>query len=304
MPRVIFDTDIGTDVDDLLALACLLGDPGILLHGVTTVYGDVELRARMAQKLLQLCGVEGVPISTGIRAPLLGLDPIFWLGWEGSGLLQPDDLHRLPPFASTSAVDWLIEQVTAFPDELTVLAVGPLTNIAAAITVDPTFGAKVGRLVIMGGTIDARPYAGEITEHNIRCDPEAAHVVFRSGAPIELVPLDVTLKTVIRQSDVDRIKAIGTPYHAAVAGQVERFPLFAKRGYQTYLHDPLAALAVTEPGHFEWHELSVQIELRGQHTRAMTVALPPTNDRPANARVAMHVDASAAEHAILSRLLS
>jgi len=304
MPRVIFDTDIGTDVDDLLALACLLGDPGIVLHGVTTVYGDVELRARMAQKLIQLRGVEGVPVCTGLRAPLLGLDPIFWLGWEGSGLLQPDDVHSLPPFTSASAVGWLIEQVSALPGEITILAVGPLTNIAAAITVDPTFAAKIGRLVIMGGNIDARPFAGGITEHNIRCDPEAAHVVLRSGAPIELVPLDVTLKTVIRQQDVDRIKAIGTPYHAAVADQVERYPLFAKRGYQTYLHDPLAALAVSEPGHFEWHELSVHVELRGEHTRAMTVGLPPTADCPPNARVALHVNAAAAEHAILSRLLS
>ena len=304
MPRVIFDTDIGTDVDDLLALACLLGDPGVVLHGVTTVYGDVELRARMVQTLLRLRGVGGVPVCTGLRAPLLGRDPIFWLGWEGSGLLHPDDTHTLPPFASTSAVDWLIELVTAFPGEVTVLAVGPLTNVAAAITVDPAFAAKLGRLVIMGGNVDARPFAGEITEHNIRCDPEAAHVVFRSGAPIELVPLDVTLKTVIRQADVDRIKAVGTPYHAAIADQVERFPLFAKRGFQTYLHDPLAALAVTEPDHVDWHELSVQIELRGDYTRAMTVALPPTDKRPANARVAIRVDASAAEQAILSRLLA
>jgi purine nucleosidase len=304
VPRVIFDTDIGTDVDDLLALACLLGDPDIDLHGVTTVYGDIDLRARMAQKLLQLRGVEGVPVCTGLRTPLLGLDPIFWLGWEGSGLLQPDDVHSLPPFASTSAVDWLIDQVTAHPGEITLLAVGPLTNVAAAMTVDPTFAAKVGRLVIMGGNIDARPFAGGITEHNIRCDPEAAHVVFSSGAPIELVPLDVTLKTVIRQAEVDRIKAIGTSYHAAVADQVERYPFFTKRGYQTYLHDPLAALAVTEPGHFEWQVLAIRIELRGDHTRAMTVGLPATDDRPPNARVAMHVDADAAEHAILTRLLA
>jgi purine nucleosidase len=302
MPRVIFDTDIGTDVDDILALACLVSDPNVVIHGVTTVYGDVDLRARMVQKLLQLRGVEGVPVCTGLRTPLLGLDPIFWLGHEGIGLLQPDD--TLPPPTSAFAVDWLIDQVAALPGELTVLAVGPLTNIAAAMTTDPTFAANIGQLVIMGGNIDARPFAGEITEHNIRCDPEAAHVVFRSGAPITLLPLDVTLKTVIRQAHVDDIKAIGTPYHAALADQIERFPLYAERGHTTFLHDPLAALALSEPGHFDWQDLTIQVELRGAHTRAMTVGLPPKDDRQPTARVALDVDADAAERAILSRLTS
>ncbi len=133
--RVIFDTDIGTDVDDILALAFLLGSPEIQLDGVTTVYGDVALRARMVQKLLRLRGVGGIPVHTGVGQPLLGLDPVYWPGHEGVGLLDDDD--DLPAPNERHAVDFLIEHVMANPGEMTLLAVGPLTNVATAIIREP-----------------------------------------------------------------------------------------------------------------------------------------------------------------------
>ena len=108
----------------------------------------------------------------------------------------------------------------------------------------------------MGGKIGINQTGWGAGEHNIKCDPEAAHVVFASGAPIELVPLDVTLRAVIRQDGVDALQAMGTPYHAALADQVARYPGFVARGGSTFLHDPLAAMALVRPDLLTWTPLS------------------------------------------------
>ncbi len=94
--RIIFDTDMGTDVDDCLALALILSSPELQLEGVTCVYGDVDLRARMTLKLLRLQGHPQVPVTVGARKPLLNLRPVFWPGHEGKGLLSPDDGALVP----------------------------------------------------------------------------------------------------------------------------------------------------------------------------------------------------------------
>ncbi len=298
--RVIFDTDIGTDVDDILALAFLLGSSEITLEGVTTVYGDVELRARMVQKLFQLRGIDGIPVHTGVGQPLLGLDPVYWPGHEGVGLLDEND--GLPAASDTHAVDFLIEHVLANPGQMELLAVGPLTNVATAVIREPRFATSLKRLVIMGGRIDVSDTTSGPAEHNITCDPEAAHVVFTSGAPIELVPLDVTLRAHIRQPGVDALRKRGTPYHKALAGQVAHYPGFVSRGGSTFLHDPLAAMAIVSPELLGWTPYHLGVELRGTLTRAMTVARLPDDRHPTTARVAMELDVAACETLIAARI--
>jgi purine nucleosidase len=298
--RVIFDTDIGTDVDDILALAFLLGSPEITLEGVTTVYGDVGLRARMVLKLLQLRGVNGIPVHTGVGQPLLGLDPVYWPGHEGVGLLSDDD--ALPEPGATHAVDFLIAHVMANPGQITLLAVGPLTNVATAMVREPRLAESLKRLVIMGGRIDIASTTEGPGEHNIKCDPEAAHVVFRSGAPIELVPLDVTLRAVVRQPGVNALRGKGTPYHEALADQIARYPGFIDRGGSTFLHDPLAAMAIVAPDRLGWTPLHIGVELTGSLTRAMTVARIPDDAHPTTARVAMDLDVAGCEALIADRL--
>jgi inosine-uridine nucleoside N-ribohydrolase len=142
-------------------------------------------------------------VHAGVRDPLLKLDPIHWPGHEGVGLLQDDD--DLAPADSTDAVDYLVETVLAHPGEITLLAVGPLTNVATAILREPTFAGSLRQLTIMGGKVDMSNSSWGPGEHNIKCDPEAASVVFRSGAHIDLVPLDVTLRALIRQPGVDAL---------------------------------------------------------------------------------------------------
>jgi len=298
--RVILDTDIGTDVDDILALGVLLGSPEVRIEGVTTVYGNVNLRSRMVLRTLALAGRNDIPVHAGIGKPMLGLDPIYWPGHEGIGLIDASDYSPIPD--TPHAVDFLIQHVMDNPGEITLLAVGPLTNVAIACIREPRFAQTLKRLVIMGGKINTAPGNWGVAEHNITCDPEAAHVVFASGAPIELVPLDVTLRATITQSGVNALRGRGTPFHDALADQIARYPGFVQRGGKTFLHDPLAAMAIFRPELLTWVPLNIQVELKGSLTRAMTVAHTVTDDHPITATVAMDLDRAACEAVIAERL--
>ncbi|MGH2460660.1 MAG: nucleoside hydrolase [Chloroflexota bacterium] len=298
--RVILDTDIGTDVDDCLALALLLGSPEIDLVGVTCVYGDVLLRARMVLKLLALRGRTDLPVMVGATGPLLGKRPVYWAGHEGEGLLGPDDAGRRP--SDEHAVDFLIRTVLGQPGQIHLLAIGPLTNLALAFRREPRLARNLGHLTIMAGAIRGPgrfdlPYR----EHNITCDPEAAHVVLSAGAPTTLIPLDVTTRVRIRPEGVARIRAGGTAFHRAVADQVDRYPGFARRGW-THLHDPLAAATIVQPDLVETEALHLDVELGGEHTAGATLARTPVESAPATAEVALEVSAERFEEFLLQRL--
>ncbi len=301
--RLILDTDIGTDVDDSLAIAVLLASPEIQLDGITCVYGDVGLRARMVRKLLRLAGRErACPVLLGVEPPLLGLRPVYWAGHEGVGLLEPgDDGLEADP---GHAVDFMVETIMASPGEIHLLAIGPLTNVALAFRREPRIATALRHLTIMGGVHRGIDGLGlPIGEHNFICDPEAAHVVLSSGAPITLVPLDVTTKVEIDREMVARIRAVGTPFHDAVAGQVEAYPRFARRG-ATALHDPLAAAIVVQPLLVDTAPLVVQVETGGRLAVAASFMSLPTADLPATANVALGVDVTAAKAFIGDRLAS
>jgi len=168
-PQVVLDTDIGTDVDDALALSVLLGSPEIDLVAVTTVYGDTLLRARMVTRLLALAGRRGVAVRAGLRETRAGRD-IYWAGHEGStmpGLEQEVVVDADDPAA---AIRLLVDTVRGNPGRVSVLAVGPLTNIGAAITLDPVFAADVAEIVIMGGHFGAARPATALgrAQHQVR----------------------------------------------------------------------------------------------------------------------------------------
>jgi purine nucleosidase len=298
--RLILDTDIGTDVDDALALAVALGSPEIRLEGVTCVYGDVDLRARMVLKLLRLRGRADVPVFAGASRPLLGLRPIYWAGHEGVGLLGRGDESLAPE--PEHAVDYLVRAVMASPGQIHLAAIGPLTNVALAMLREPRLAASLAHLTIMGGAL--RGPAGlalGYAEHNIKCDPEAAHVVMDSGAPITLVPLDVTTLVSLRREHLPRIEAARTPFHRAIADQLRLYPTFARRG-STHAHDPLAIATIVEPALVTTRRLHVDVETAGRVAAGATLMREPAEDAPANAAVALEVDAERAADRVVARV--
>ena len=297
---IILDTDIGTDVDDCLALALCLASPELKLTAVTTVYGDTRLRARLVLKLLALRGVSDVPVAAGAEKPLLDKVPVYWEGHEGQGILTPEDGALAP--VDEHAADLIARTVLARPGEIILIAIGPLTNVALAMLKEPRLARALGGLVIMGGVIGgAHALHLPWTEHNFRSDPEAAQIVLASGAPMAIVPLDITTQVRIRTVGVARLAAADTPFHAAVADQVRRYPRYKEQGW-TYLHDPLAVASVLRPELVKWESLHAVVETGGAHTAGKLLVRPPAEGSPATAEVALGVAVQEAEHFIQGRI--
>ncbi len=186
---VIFDTDIGDDIDDVLALALVLRSPEMKLIGVTTAWGDTALRARMVDRLLQQCGVTDVPVLQGPEKHHAGQATFSQSAWALRGAAAPHG----------DAVEFILKQARLRPGEITLISVAPLINLGAAIDSDPAAFHLLRRIVMMGGSV-RRGY-GDFgydgphhvdAEYNIAMDPDAATKVFRSGVPLFVMPVDST----------------------------------------------------------------------------------------------------------------
>lgn len=297
---VILDTDIGGDVDDLLALAVLLASPEIDLQAVTCVYGDVRTRARIALKALALKGANQVPVAAGAERAINAERHLLCGKDDGAGLLSPADagLHD----AGRHGADLIVEEVMGRPGEVNLAAIGPLTNLALALLREPRVAENVAGITVMGGVVgDPRRPELPWVDYNFACDPEAAKIVLASGAPISLVPLDVTMQVHIHGSDVVRIRGLGDPFHQALAEQVERYPRYHALG-STYLHDPLAVATLIRPDLVTWASVHVEVETGGEYSAGKLIARAPSADSPENARIALAVDVDAAHDFILSRI--
>jgi len=297
--RVIIDTDIGSDVDDALALALALKSKEIQLEAVTLVYGNVDLRAKIALKMLKLAGFEGISVAKGIEKPLLREREVFWTGHEGEGFLTPMD-DALKP-APIHAIDLIISKVMSMKRMITLITLGPLTNMAAAIIKEPQIIENIKEVFIMGGvTRLSDGFNLPFREHNIYSDPEAAKVVFNSGLPITMVPLDVTLKVAINRENLEEISHVGTPFTDAIVSMVERYLEFCKRDY-TWLHDPLTVAASIDQSLVKTKAMKVIIETKGEATVGQTLALavPP---REANAKICIGVDADRFKRFFMERI--
>jgi purine nucleosidase/pyrimidine-specific ribonucleoside hydrolase len=237
--RVILDTDLGDDIDDAWALAVCLGHPGIDLVGVATVWQDTQLRAAQTRKLLELAGRVDIPVAAGSRD---GLDSINALPRNNQAdLLSAEDEARLRE-GRNDGVRLLAELCAANPGA-TLLTIGALTNAARLLLEFPAAFAKLARLVIMGGHMSPElPYP----EYNTQCDPRASQIVFGGPKPITMVGLDVTLKCVLTQEDLDVVAAKGTPLAAGLCHMTD---LWRKVNWPHFptVHDPLAALVCMEP---------------------------------------------------------
>jgi purine nucleosidase len=185
--KVIIDTDIGDDIDDAFAITLALSSPELQVIGITSAWGDAELRSRMLDRLLCEAGRSDVPVRTGVKTS--SKTPFSQEVWARAGMAH----------SHGDAVDFLLDEIRKNPGEITLIAIAPLTNIGAAIDRDPATFKKLKRVVMMGGSIHRgygdlglAPAHGPDAEYNIAMDPPAAQKLFRSGVPIRMMPLDST----------------------------------------------------------------------------------------------------------------
>ncbi|MBU6255533.1 MAG: nucleoside hydrolase [Actinomycetales bacterium] len=238
MHTIILDTDIGTDVDDALALAVLLGSQEVDLVGITTVYGDVRLRSQIAMNLCSMVNKE-IPTYMGEDKTISGRE-VWMSGSEGKNF---ESLDSFTPQA-TSAVDFLIEAVIAQPQAIDVIAIGPLTNLARAIQSSRDFEKKVKRVWIMGGD-----FTQSKVEHNFKCDIDAARIVLESNVPITILDLPSSQKTIIGMQEIEQIRnapVIGTLLYSEIMSWIK-----PRNQDWTIPHDPIAALSLLAPEFFE-----------------------------------------------------
>jgi purine nucleosidase len=278
---VIFDTDIGDDIDDALALALALQSPELDVRAVTTVVDDTESRTRLAWKELGLYNRHDVVVATGAPEPLLDArrnDPA-----PQFTVLTPQD--TAPPSARRRAADLIVDTLMASSEKLTLVPVGPLTNIGLALRLEPRIREKVERIVLMGGAFGMLH-----PEYNIQRDRAAAQIVFSSGVPITAVGLDVTMKCKLQGKDLDRLRAADNPASRFLMRLIELWQGGHTEEFPT-LHDPLAVAVAFRPGLVETQLGSVAVETASPLTYGMTIftAADPSRGKDTT-QVARQVD--------------
>ena len=294
--RVLIDTDPG--IDDAIAILLALASPELDVAGITVVHGNVPVEACTlnALKVLDLAGRRDVPVVTGAAAPLVRqarhAEAVH--GPDGLGGLfpPPDDAH---PFAADAAA-FIARSLDAGEEPTTLIALGPLTNVATAILATPGLTERLERIVAMGGAIRREGNVTPAAEFNIYADPEAAAIVLRSGVPVTLVPLDATMRAIFPGEAAARLAESEVPVERAVG----RLGSFVSGVYRKYygidgfaLHDPLAVGAAIDGSLVSTEDLWVSVETGGELTAGATVAdfwhIPEPWGEP-NAAVALDAD--------------
>ncbi len=295
--KIIIDTDPGQD--DAVAILLALASPDeIDVIGITAVAGNVPLplTEKNARIICELAGKSDIPIYAGCDRPLahtlVTAEHVHGkTGLDGPNL--PDPSLQL---TDGHAVDYIIETLRAYPaGSITLCPLGPLTNIATAFQKAPDIIEKVQEIILMGGAYFEVGNMTPAAEFNIYVDPEAADIVFKSGAPIVVMPLDVTHKVLVTRSRNDAFRNLGTAVGTAVAQMTDFFERYDKEKYGSDgapLHDPCVTAYLIQPDLFKGRFVNVEIETQSELTRGMTVAdWWDVTDRAPNALFIGDVDA-------------
>jgi len=310
-PRpILLDTDIGSDVDDALALALILASPEeISLEAVTTVCGNTRTRARIAAGLLELAGRSEVDVCAGESAPILR-DPgrFVWFGHEERCVPEGTEAR----VSEEGAAERIVRAAHEIPG-LEIVLIGPLTNLARALVLDPELPRRVAGITIMGGHIREVRIGDFVcspgVDYNLCSDPDASVAVLGAGFSTTLVPADVTLRSWMTSRHLAALAA-AKPLGPILAEQVKIWSPLQRRIFsamggtladdnEAFLHDPLTVLALIEPETLAFEELRIIPTIEGGVMRT----LEASRDGAAM-RVAMDVDAMAAARAIVSRLIA
>jgi purine nucleosidase len=293
--RVILDTDPG--IDDALAILLALASPEIHLEAVTVTAGNCSLEQGVVNALavLELAGASDTPVAAGVPVPLV--KPVLAApethGDMGLGYAHLPAPRRTP--VDQHAVDLIIERIMAAPKEITLVAVAPLTNIAMAIRREPRVVEAVREVIIMGGALRHQGNTTPLAEFNTYVDPHAAYIVYHSGMPITLTPLDVTYQCLLQPEDVNRLLATASPIAHFIA-DATRFYMEFHDSYQSIqgcaINDPLALALAFAPDLVETREYHVTVDIYSEMGLGNTVAdFYNAWRRPPNVRAALDVHA-------------
>ena len=290
---VILDCDPGHD--DALALALALARPELRVMAVTTVAGNapIERTTRNALRVLALLGRTDVPVAAGAARPLVR-EPWVPVEFHGESGLDGADLPEpVGPPAAVSALELAAGLIRSAPPPVTIVATGPLTNVALLLRSLPAFADRIGAISLMGGSLgegNTTPAA----EFNIWADPEAAAIVFESGIPILMSGLDVTHQALVLPADVARMEALGTRCGRVFADLMRFFAIPHRERYGwdgPPIHDAVAVARLVDPGLVTGQRFSITVDTSGGATRGRTVAdREGLGGRAANADVGLGLD--------------
>ena len=274
--KIIIDTDPGQD--DAVAILLALGSPAeIEVLGIVAVAGNVGLKqnARNALKVVELSGRVETPVYAGCERPMRRVLVTAEYVHGKTGLDGPDLPEPQIKLRDQHGVDFIIETLRREPEgTVTLCALGPLTNLAMAFVKAPDIMPRVQEIILMGGGLFEGGNTTPAAEFNIYVDPEAADVVFHSGIPITMVPLDVTHFMLSTKARVERFRALGNRTGVATAEMLEFFERFDEQKYGWEggpLHDPCVIAYLLKPELFKGKHVNVAIETQSELTRGMTV---------------------------------
>jgi purine nucleosidase len=265
MPKhIILDTDPG--IDDSLAILLALASPEVVLDGISTIHGNASTAqvTTNALAILELANASHVPVYRGCELPLVqpSLLAPETHGGNGLGYAKLSARQSRPQVKYGS--DYLIESIMSSPNEITLVAIGPLTNIAMAIRKEPRIVQNVKEVFIMGGAIQHTGNTTALAEFNTYVDPHAAHIVFHSGMPMILTPLDVTYECIFLKEDLDRLLKIDSPIIKFIA-DATRFYMEFHDEYQKIdgcvINDPMTLALTFMPEICDYQNLVVDVDI-------------------------------------------
>ncbi|XP_031112916.1 probable uridine nucleosidase 2 isoform X1 [Ipomoea triloba] len=314
--KIIIDTDPG--VDDAMAIFVALQSPDVEVIGLTTIYGNVytTLATRNALHLLEVAGRTDIPVAEGSHVTITNGTKLriadFVHGTDGLG-----NQNFPPPEGKAieqNATEFLVQQANLYPGEVTVVALGPLTNIALAIQRDPAFVKNIGQIAVLGGAFAVNGNVNPASEANIFGDPDAADIVFTSGADILAVGINVTHQVVLTDADRNRLAESNGKFAKYISKIMDVYFDYHHDAYNikgVYLHDPTTLLVAIDPSLITYTEGAVRVQTTGI-TRGLTLfynkqkrfaEVTEWSDKP-SVKVAVTVDAPAVVKLVMERLMN
>lgn len=258
--KVIIDTDIGDDIDDAFALTFAIHSPELEVVGVTTVFRNSSIRAKIAKALLESYGKNDIPVCAGMDIPFV--QKLFDREndkFDSAGRLIPCQYEETVMGNYEADEEWgpdfIIRKVSEYPGEIILIPIGPLTNIATAIRKRPEIVSKIKKIILMGGV-----FHEDFPEWNILCDPEAARMVFTSGVKIYTVGLDVTMKCKLSPEKVKQFETLGRSGSKVLSAMMKKW--FEHYQFECpVLHDPLTVGCVIDPSFVSFQKETVLVNL-------------------------------------------